>query len=114
MDDRSRAPPQRPRTPHQRRQDKIKRDAHRERAREASRAAKTGERKKVDGKPDTLRAYPLWLLDSEVRDLTRMADEADDSDNDPILIGYAWRKWIGQQAAKIFRDRFQAVRPKRR
>lgn len=97
-----------------RRQDKIKRDAHRARAKEAKRAAKTGERKKVDGKPDTYRFYPLLLLNSEVRDLTRMADEAASSDNDPILLGYEWKRWIGQQAAKIFRDRFQGIRPKRR
>jgi hypothetical protein len=102
------------RTPQQKRQDKVRRDAHRARAREAKAAAKSGERKKVDGRPDVLRTYPFDLYDSEVRDLTRLADEADDSGSDPILLGYEWKRWVGQQARKIFMDAFQGSRPKRR
>jgi hypothetical protein len=91
---------------------KTRRDEFRAREREAKQLVKQGKRKRIDGVPDTLRCYPLMLLDSEVREIVKLVDEAG-ADTDEILIGYAWRRWVGDQAAQIMRNALQARRSRR-
>jgi hypothetical protein len=85
----------------------------REREREARQLVKQGKRKRVHGKPDTERDYPMRLLDSDVDELVRIAEEVGIEADDTIMFGTAWRRWVGDRAAEIVRNALRLHRLRR-